>query len=247
MSSELYSGSYYTERHERTLPAARAVTAFVAQLLPEPVRSVIDLGCGVGTWLSVWRERGAEVQGFDGDWVPDEHLRIPAGQLVRCNLAAGVPFEGRADLAMSLECAEHLPESAASGFVATLCRAADFVLFAAAIPGQTGEGHINEQWPAWWARHFADHGFVCLDWIRPRFWNDAGIDWWYRQNTLLYVRGERLGEIRPPAAVAQPLALVHPGCLDMYAQWLVESRAAAPRRKGLGRRLLAALRGGSGS
>lgn len=233
MSEALYSGSYYSERHQRTLPAARAVTAFVRERLPMPVNSVLDLGCGVGTWLSVWREAGARVHGFDGDWVPAEHLQIPADALVRCNLAEGITFAQRVDLAMSLECAEHLPEAAAAGFVDTLCNAADFVLFAAAIPGQTGEGHINEQWPAWWARLFAARGFQCLDWIRPAFWDDGRLDWWYRQNLMLYVRNQRVAELRPPPPRqdGMPPALVHPGCLAMYLGSGAGTAPAAPRRR----------------
>lgn len=248
MSEQLYGGAYYSERHQRTLPAARAVIGFVQDRLPMPVRSVLDLGCGVGTWLSVWREQGAAVHGLDGDWVPAEQLQIPAGSFLRCNLALEIPFSGRVDLAMSLECAEHLPESAAPMFVDTLCQAADFVLFAAAIPGQTGEGHVNEQWPSWWAQLFAARGFACRDWIRPAFWDDERIDWWYRQNLLLFVRRERAGELRPPPAIdaGRPLALVHPGCLDLYLSGVAGPAAAQPppRRR---RRLSSRIRGFFGS
>jgi 2-polyprenyl-3-methyl-5-hydroxy-6-metoxy-1,4-benzoquinol methylase len=53
---------------------------------------------------------------------------------------------GRAfDLVISLEVAEHLPESAADAFIDSLVRHGDVILFSAAIPFQGGHRHINEQ------------------------------------------------------------------------------------------------------
>ena len=90
-------------------------------------------------------------------------------------------------MAISLEVAEHLPETAAAGFVASLCRHADVVLFSAAIPAQGGDNHINEQWQSYWAKLFAQEGFEVFDLVRPRFWSEGRIPFWYRQNMLLYV------------------------------------------------------------
>jgi hypothetical protein len=85
-----------------------------------------------------------------------------------------------------MEVAEHLPEARAEGLVGDLVRLAPVVLFSAAIPGQGGTGHINEQYLSYWVNHFAARDYVLLDFIRPSLWNDERCDWWYRQNVVLF-------------------------------------------------------------
>src|SRR3546814_4820638 len=68
---------WYDERHQKTVYSAETILSLLLPCLP-PVRSAVDLGCGVGTWLSVLQARGAqEVLGFDGDWVDRQLLVIP--------------------------------------------------------------------------------------------------------------------------------------------------------------------------
>ena len=98
-------------------------------------------------------------------------------------LALGRSF----DLAVALEIAEHLPDSAAECFVESLTGLAPAVLFSAAIPGQGGTGHLNERWPEYWSRLFAAAGFDPIDALRPRIWHDERVEVWYAQNTFLYV------------------------------------------------------------
>lgn len=61
-------------------------------------------------------------------------------------------------------------------------------MFGAAIPGQGGVEHVNEQPQSYWIRKFRDRDYKCYDVIRPRFWNDEDIECWYRQNTFLFVK-----------------------------------------------------------
>ena len=221
MSGRLYSGLYYSNRHELTYAAAQVILDVVQSILPEQIRSAADVGCGVGTWLAALNERGcAEIVGYDGDWVPAEHLRISVDRLIRCDVSKPVSINRRFDLALSLECAEHLPPKAAVPLVESLCNLSDFVLFSAAVPNQTGDGHINEQWPAYWARLFFEREYICVDWLRPRLWNDEAIPWWYRQNAMLFVHSKRMHELRPlqHSADILPLPLVHPRLLNMWTE-----------------------------
>jgi SAM-dependent methyltransferase len=145
----------------------------VLQLLP--VRSVVDVGCGDGSWLAVFRELGVdEILGVDGEYIDREILQIPQDCFQAVDLSK--PFDlGRVfDLAISLEVAEHLPSESAPVFVESLTRAAPLVLFSAAIPFQGGVHHVNEQWPDKWAGLFRGHDYVPVDFLRKRIWrNDA--------------------------------------------------------------------------
>ena len=99
------------------------------------------------------------------------------------------------DLAISMEVAEHLPERCAEPFVESLTRLADVVLFSAAVPFQGGIGHVNEQWGSYWVALFRNRGYTAVDIIRKRIWNDDQIPYWYRQNTLLFVKDGKLDEL----------------------------------------------------
>jgi hypothetical protein len=85
-----------------------------------------------------------------------------------------------------LEVAEHLPEKVGQRLIRSLTEASSLVLFSAAIPGQQGLDHINEQWPSYWQAIFKDYGFQRLDPIRRHIWHNELVDWWYRQNVYLY-------------------------------------------------------------
>jgi hypothetical protein len=108
---------------------------------------------------------------------------------------------------MSLETAEHLEPESAEAFVECLTCLSNIVLFSAAVPGQGGTGHINEQWTAYWVKLFADRGYVGADVIRPRIWEDQRIPFWYRQNTILFQ--ERNVDNRFLEG-ALPMTIVHP-------------------------------------
>ena len=68
----------------------------------------------------------------------------------------------------------------------------DVILFSAAIPGQGGTHHVNEQWPSYWIEKFAARGYVPVDCIRPFIWADSSIRTDYRQNLIMCVKKNAL-------------------------------------------------------
>jgi SAM-dependent methyltransferase len=153
----------------------------------------------------------------DGEYVDRSLLQIPEARFVAYDLTKEIDLKRSFDLVVSLEVGEHLPAAAADVFVDSLVRHGPVVLFSAAVPcrGRTGTGHINEQWPAYWAERFEKRGYVAIDCLRKLVWNDQKIEWFYRQNVILYVKREYL--ISQPRLMAEnerhggvPMALVHP-------------------------------------
>src|SRR3981081_11169 len=141
----LYRGTFF--RH----PAQRSADAIVPVVidLVRP-RSVVDIGCGTGTWLAAFRRDGVpDVFGIDGDWAPRDRLQLTGGQVAHHDPSQPLDLGRRFDLAICLEVAEHLPAASADALVALLTRHAPVVLFSAAIPGQGGTGHVNEQRPVY--------------------------------------------------------------------------------------------------
>ncbi len=180
---------FFSERHRRTHHAACRMTSATFEAIGGTPGRVLDVGCGVGTFLDVCHASGvATVRGLEGDWLDPEDLVIDRASLTPHDLREPLPELGQFDLAISLEVAEHLPPTRTATFVEDLCKRAPAVMFSAAIPLQGGVGHLNERWPSWWAKLFAAHNFAAVDCIRPMIWSDNDIATWYRQNTLLYMR-----------------------------------------------------------
>ena len=164
--------------------------------------SGLDVGCGAGAWCRVWRESGVrDVIGVDGDYVDQTSLLIDAGSFISQDLSKSFDLDRRFDLVVSLEVAEHVAEASAASFVDNLARHGDLVLFSAAVPGQGGEFHVNEQPLDYWRQLFAARGFRCFDPLRPRIAGAREVEPWYRYNCLVYARGGGLARL--PAAVLQ--------------------------------------------
>ncbi|MDB5613564.1 MAG: Methyltransferase protein [Devosia sp.] len=185
MTASLYPAGFYENRRAHTAHAARRLLSALPLGLKRT--SVADIGCGTGTWLAAALADGAVTAfGIEGDWVTPEML--DDGRIVFAAQDLEQRFSGpRVDLALSLEVAEHLSSERAVSFVADLVALAPAVLFSAAIPGQGGVGHRNEQWQSWWAALFATHGYLAYDVVRPAIWSDEDIPAWYRQNAVLYL------------------------------------------------------------
>ena len=228
MDSDTYTPTFYDTIREGCRTSAARVVPEVMRLMPW-VERVIDVGCGEGWWAAEFANRGcAEVVGVDGAYVkgspllcdvegPAPHTGGAAAFLARdltepFALALGVRH--RWDLAVSLEVAEHLPPDRAHSFVADLCWLAPTVLFSAAIPGQGGAGHINEQWPGYWADMFAANGYRVSGALRWTFWDDPLVENWYAQNMLVASREPDLLTALFNGADSPPRPVVHPVLWD---------------------------------
>lgn len=197
-STSVYSREFFDVMQETSLRSARAVVPLVQELLRP--RRVIDVGCGLGTWLAVFREGGAEqVHGLDGAYVDVARLLIPTSCFQVMDLTAPQPLAGTFDLALSLEVAEHLPPSCGPSFARFLAGLAPVVLFSAAVPGQVGTNHVNPRWHDYWHAQFNGLGFEALDALRPVLWHDERVAIHYRQNIFLYARRDWLASA-PEAA-----------------------------------------------
>lgn len=199
-------------------PGVQSSAAVIVPLVMDRVnpRSVVDVGCGEGWWARAFADVGCDVLGIDGPWMSGDRTNIPyyAHQLHK-----SIPDDiGHFGLAVSLEVAEHLPPARAQSFVEDLCRLADVVLFSAAIPGQGGAGHTNEQPATYWARLFDINGYVVSGALRWMIWDDSRVENWYRQNLLLAVSAELSPEAWIPDLFDTPMAtpwdVIHPVLFD---------------------------------
>lgn len=192
--------------------AARVILPKVFDIVKP--HSVLDVGCGLGTWLSVCDELGVkDLLGLDGDFIDREKLVIPTSNFKNLDLRKHFSLNREFSLVICLEVAEHLPESSADLFVENLTTHSNTILFSAAVPGQGGQNHINEQWPAYWQKKFEIHGYHFHDLIRPLIWNNEKVEWWYKQNIYLLTK-EASNEVI--------LNYYHPECFKEHVDRLMK-------------------------
>jgi hypothetical protein len=174
---------------EFNLASAEQMVPYILELTkPE---SVVDVGCGIGTWLSVYKHSGIpDIVGIENEHIKyvDTYIDLEHYQFANLEEIITEPPSRTHDLVHCLEVAEHLHPESAPGFVNYLASLSDKIVFSAAIPGQTGENHFNEQYPQYWADLFRRKGYIYLDPFRKKFWNNPHVDWWYRQNMFLVVQ-----------------------------------------------------------
>ncbi len=211
------SGAYSAIFYSRQLGGSAASSKIVVPhiLAQVPAKSVVDIGCGTGVWLNEFQRHGVDdYLGIDGEYVPEQVRKIPAERFMSADLRRLKRLERTFDLACCLEVAEHLPPENAAGFVQFLASAAPVVLFSAAVPHQGGVEHVNEQNASYWARLFAMHGKQPYDCLRPLIWNNRQVEWWYRQNMIIYASpGIMPPELAPVSDISR-LDYIHPEMLD---------------------------------
>jgi SAM-dependent methyltransferase len=146
---EIYDKAYYDKFVEPTMAmSAEAIAqSITATFAP---RSVIDVGCGTGLLLASLARRGVSVVGLEYSVAALELCRARGLDVRAFDIENEAPPPLVADLVVSTEVAEHLPEACAGRYVDLLCRLSDTVVMSAAVPGSGGTDHTNEQPNQYW-------------------------------------------------------------------------------------------------
>lgn len=214
----------YFSKFPDTSESARRILSLLFDIVGTP-RSLVDLGGGVGAWASTAKQLGvSRVFCVDHPDTSLAELLIDEDEFIPSDLAVSIPPPIRCDIALSLETAEHLPSCMSDKIVEFLTGSAPIVLFSAAIPGQPGFRHINEQPPRYWTALFARAGYDCWDIVRPRIIHDAGMPYWYRQNTYVFATQNMKPKLQsahlPYMDLPEDFELVHQSILSRYRQSL---------------------------
>lgn len=210
-----YSEHFYEIIRTGASSSADTVAPLVADIFQPS--SVVDIGCGEGHWAKAFEDLGCDVTGVDGSYVKSPVI----DNFISANLEKEFPkFDKKFDLAVSLEVAEHLSPERAEDFADYYCSLSDNLMFSAAIKGQGGVHHVNEQWHPFWLEKFAKRGFKfqtgALRWI---IWDVASVEWWYKQNLFILTKS-----IDGLSDEAQELFLKDSGPTNLVHPILWESR-----------------------
>lgn len=186
-----YDRTYFQDIEEWSVAGANAM----AESIHRDFRphSVVDVGCGSGVLLAAVARHGIATKGLEYSDAGLEMCRSRGLEVIKFDIEQGCRCTLRAELVVSTEVAEHLPEACADAFVDLLCQISDQVIFTAATPGQGGDDHVNEQPHTYWIEKFGQRGYL-LDvettekWKQE--WSHKDVASWYRANLMIF-RHER--------------------------------------------------------
>lgn len=185
--SFLYDENFYAKQRDGSFRSAQIYVKELQRFFEG--NSIVDLGCGVGTWLTAFGAMGcSRLVGYDGSWNSQDKMINPSIEFRATDLNLTINQTEKFDLAISLEVAEHCRPESSQNFVDSLTNLSDAILFGAAFTGQPGTDHINTRPHSYWASKFVSKNYAMFDLFRSKFWGNDQIDPWYCQNTFLYVR-----------------------------------------------------------
>lgn len=231
-----YGASFFENVAEGSRRSADEVVELIINLFGPD--SIVDVGGGTGLWAAAFLDRAVgKVLAVDGPWVPENARAVSPAHFREYDLSTPLRIDDAFDLALCLEAAEHVPESAAVTLVQSLTDLAPVVLFSAALPGQGGEGHLNERLPSYWAALFADRGYECYTDLRTRIWFNDAVEVWYRQNLLCFVKHDHAARwehvLKERREAGDPLLdIAHPGLVLRHKRQLEGLECYAQRLKG---------------
>jgi len=185
----IYDAGYYSEHVEGPAAASAGIiaTSIIVEFKPS---SVIDIGCGTGAMLAALRDCGCDVVGLEYSKAGLAYCRARNLNVIKFDLEKDVFVGSRTfDVAISMEVAEHLPESVAGRYVALLSQVARVVVLTAAHPGQRGNDHVNLQPRSYWVSMFQRQGFTLDEDTTERWrsrWQADGVARFYCENLMLF-------------------------------------------------------------
>jgi SAM-dependent methyltransferase len=138
------------------------------------VKTVLDIGCGVGYASKYFKSIGCDILAVDGSIESQEMSLVSEHFLLNDyeNGSAlsnaeieynGIPVKDFVfDLCWSCEFVEHVWEEYSQNFIDDF-KKCKYIAMTYAYPGQGGHHHVNEQPREYWIAKLEDNGFEYLD------------------------------------------------------------------------------------
>jgi SAM-dependent methyltransferase len=168
---------------EEKAPAER-IAKWISSALPPG--TVLDIGCGPGTYVDALHTFGIQARGVDID------KRVLGKEHLKYQSLFDLTAEDTADIVICLEVAEHIEESQADLVAAQVAGCVNKTLiWTAAQPGQGGIGHINCQTREYWDKKLTAQGLVRNIELETRmleFIVQGPHMGWFRNNVMLFER-----------------------------------------------------------
>ncbi len=140
-------------------------------VLSHKFKSIVDYGCGIGSYLQGAYEHGAKIKGYEISKDARMYTSKEIQPFIEYKDFLAIDPQ-RHDVCICIEVAEHIDPFSSRRLVDILCRSSDYIVFSAAPPGQEGTGHINCKDKEYWISIFKKQGFRLKD-ITLKSWESA--------------------------------------------------------------------------
>jgi SAM-dependent methyltransferase len=156
-------------------------------------KSVLEVGCGLGANLEIFRRTGADVvMGIDR--FPSGYSLLSGHEYLQHDLSKPFDLGRKFDLVICTEVAEYLSPGREKELIQSLARHANkLILFSPTEPNQPGLGHTNRRPLASWLSYWQDAGWEPILFDSLAFRCAATLSW-LRRNVILLKpksKGER--------------------------------------------------------
>jgi len=121
------------------------------------IKSVLDLGCGLGYSSQYFNRKGLDVLAVDG---MIENVNNSIYPSLLCDLTKD-RVTTRVDLVHCQEVVEHIEEKYLDNILSSLT-CGKFILMTNALPGQGGYHHVNEKPTEYWLEHLKRYNCELL-------------------------------------------------------------------------------------
>lgn len=153
--------------------------------------SVVDLGCGPGWYVKGLRISGMETAGYDGNPYTEVVSQKKLGDGTFCerlDLTEKIRLNRIYDCVLSLEVGEHIPTQYECIFLDNLTSASNScIVLSWAIPGQSGDGHVNCRSNEYIISKLLERGFKedipAKNYLRLK----ASLDW-FKSSLMVFIR-----------------------------------------------------------
>lgn len=157
MNQELYDDEFFlwhlTHVHDQSVEAG---AQFV---LDHKFKTIVDYGCGIGSYLEGAYEYGADIKGYEISEAARVYTNESIQKYIEYKDFLTISEPERADVCICIEVAEHINSYSSRRLINLLTKTSDYIVFSAAPPGQEGTGHINCQDHEFWYGLFEKKGF----------------------------------------------------------------------------------------
>lgn len=159
--SILYDEEFFSKRDSKLHEWNFSMGKYAAEKLG--IKSMIDWGCGIGSFLSGAKDGGVEnLTGIEIGYENAKSFLVEnVAHTIRYGNAAVEANFGKYDCAVSIEVAEHLLPEDADTFVRNVCNSSErMIIMTAAKPNQVGMYHFNCQPSEYWIEKICKNGFT---------------------------------------------------------------------------------------
>jgi len=152
-------------------------------LTEKNIKSCVDFGCGMGSYAKFLNNNDIQCDCFDGN---PETIKLTSGLCKTLDLSSEFDLNKKYDCVISLEVGEHIPIEYEKIFIQNITKHIEQLLILSwAIPGQTGNGHVNLRLNEYIINTINNYKFKHNEQLSQRLRKSSKL-WWFKNTIMVF-------------------------------------------------------------